>query len=92
MQIGRAMSGQAIFTSASQLVLFPPLQRWLGTIGVFRVAVLFYPVAFSLFPLTSHFAWLDRGQGDDLTRTWILLAIQLGCLGLANLVRDGSVC
>ena len=76
-QIGKALSGQAISTAIIQLSFFPPLQARLGTVGTFV-----------MFPLTSYIARHEHlsSNGSDRTWTWIALAVQIGMLCIANLV------
>ena len=87
-QIGKALSGQAISTAIIQLSFFPPLQARLGTVGTFRVGAVFYPLACVMFPLTSYIARHEHlsSNGSDRTWTWIALAVQIGMLCIANLV------
>jgi hypothetical protein len=90
-QIGKAMSAQAITTATCQILLFAPVQKRLGTIGTFRVAAVFYPLAFALFPLTSYLARVEQDAGVEVyTKTWISLSVQLFCLALANIVSERS--
>jgi hypothetical protein len=87
-QIGKALSGQAVATAVIQLVLFPIVQVRLGTVGTFRAGAIFYPLACAMFPLTSYVARQEHASsaGADRTQTWIVLSIQISMLCMANLV------
>lgn len=83
-QIGKALSGQSVVTAVIQLLCFAPIQRRLGTIGSYRLAVIFYPLGCAAFPLTTYIA--RKETGGDNTNTWISLAILLTFFSIANLV------
>jgi hypothetical protein len=86
-QIGTVMSIQAILTSTLQFVLFPPIQRRFGTIKTFRLAVIFYVLGYSMYPIAG---WVARHEVRSASTGWnpvyIPLGIQVFCLSLANLV------
>lgn len=88
-QIGKALSGQAIATSCVQVFLFPVIHRRLGTVASYRLAVIFYPLGFLCYPLT-RLAAAHRAGGDN-TWVWISLAVQLGCLSLANMAYTANM-
>lgn len=70
-------------------MLFPPLQRRLGTLGLFRAITPLYPIACVFFPLTSYVASHDpQDSSGSFSKTWKVLIIQLLLLSLANMVRS----
>lgn len=75
LQIGKALSAQAIGSAVIQLTLFPPLQRRFGTIATLRFGAVFYTLACMMFPLTSFVAQRERTSRSDGDRTWTWVAL-----------------
>lgn len=81
------MSAQAILTSTVQAFLFTRIQRCLGTIGTFRLAAVFYPLGYLMYPLASYLARKNLGEGGSESRSaYIALGVLVVCLAVANLV------
>ena len=79
------MSVQGFAGAAMQLLVFPPLQRTLGTLTLYHTTIAIYPALFAYYPLIAVIA---RHEQNDSTRigVWIALiaALLAGCL--ANMV------
>jgi hypothetical protein len=54
--IGLALSVQGLAGCLLQLIAYPPLQRRLGTLRLFRLTVILYPLVFALAPLLNAVA------------------------------------
>lgn len=84
--IGISLALGGAFTVSFQLVLFPPLQRRIGTTKLYRLLMSLYPIVFALLPAMSLAAQYDDAAGDDSARrTWVLMVTYLFVKSLANI-------
>lgn len=84
-QIGKALASQSILSAAIQLLVFPVLQRRLGTIRTFRLGASFYVLACALFPVTSGVA-----RSGNLRWTWVALIAQVAVVAMGGIAFSCS--
>ncbi|KAK9900842.1 MFS general substrate transporter [Cystobasidium minutum MCA 4210] len=88
-QMGTIMGFQAILTAAFQLFFFPPLQRRLGTACAFRCMVLFYTLAYIIYPIISWLARDTPARGSSsLQPVYIALFVQMFCMSTAHMAHS----
>ncbi|BGP15425.1 hypothetical protein JCM10213v2_003393 [Rhodosporidiobolus nylandii] len=78
--IGRALSLSGLLAVSFQLLLFPPLQRRMGTVPLYRLLMALWPVVFALFPVMSYAA-VHGGE----RAVWSWLTVFLGLKSFANM-------
>ncbi|KAH8915985.1 MFS general substrate transporter [Atractiella rhizophila] len=79
--IGKALSYAGFLSILVQLFIFPPLQKRIGTVALYRSMMALYPIVFALFPLSNVFA----RKGDMKSAQgvlWTILTIKV----IANMV------
>ncbi|KAM0745677.1 MFS general substrate transporter [Meredithblackwellia eburnea MCA 4105] len=83
--IGKALSFSGVCTVVTQLVLFPPLQRRLGTVRMYKTLMALWPAVFALLPVMSYLAKLDIADGRGRDRVWIVMIVFLLIRSVANM-------
>ncbi|GAA5994481.1 uncharacterized protein JCM10292_002088 [Rhodotorula paludigena] len=77
---GTALSLSGLSAVAFQILLFPSLQRRLGTVRVYRALMSLWPLVFALFPVMSYCA-AYRGRAA----VWSVLVVFLLLKAIANM-------
>ncbi|KAG8975286.1 hypothetical protein FRC05_006229 [Tulasnella sp. 425] len=85
-QIGIILSCVGMLSTFTNLVLFPPLQRRVGTVVVYRAAMCLQVVMVTLFPLVSKLAAWDAeatgGKPGLATKAGIAAMVITKCCGV----------
>jgi hypothetical protein len=71
--IGTALSLSGLLAVSFQLLLFPPLQRYFGTVRLYRGLMSLWPLVFALFPVMGWFARRENQAG-----VWGAMVVFLG--------------
>ncbi|KAG8887940.1 hypothetical protein FRB98_008698 [Tulasnella sp. 332] len=66
-QIGVALSMLGVLATFMNLVVFPPLQRRMGTVPVYRLCMLMILLLVTLFPVVSRIAVLEQARDGSLS-------------------------
>ncbi|CAH7667154.1 major facilitator superfamily domain-containing protein [Phakopsora pachyrhizi] len=92
-QIGETLSIAGIFTLLIQVFLFPRLQKYLGTVKLYRICMSSYPIIFLLFPIINQVALIESRIKEEVKRSshlyvgvWIGVLALMGLKTLANMV------
>ncbi|KAL8289976.1 hypothetical protein RQP46_002915 [Phenoliferia psychrophenolica] len=83
--IGKALSFAGVCTVVTQLALFPPLQRRLGTALMYKSLMALWPVVFCFFPIMSYLAHKDNANGRGSERVWPVMIMFLLIKSTANM-------
>ncbi|CAD6583241.1 MAG: hypothetical protein TREMPRED_003505, partial [Tremellales sp. Tagirdzhanova-0007] len=84
-EIGHTLSLRAIATLSIQLFVFPPLQRRVGTVGLYRWLMCLWIPSFLGYPVLNGLA-----RTDHPTLVWIGLAFVLILSSIANMAFGKS--
>ncbi|KAH8924415.1 MFS general substrate transporter [Atractiella rhizophila] len=89
--IGKALSFLGFCSMLNQFFIFPKLQRALGTLRLYRSAMLVYPIVFALFPVCNavaraHYTPPPPENNEYKRYVWPTLGTLLGLRVFADLV------
>ena len=87
--IGKALSFSGVCTVGTQLALFPPLQRILGTAKMYKTLMALWPVVFCFLPIMSYLARIDNVSGRGNDRVWAVMLVFLLVKSTANMCYVG---